>query len=240
MPFPTLPAMHRLVILSGPSCIGKGPLLQALRRIHPDIAFGQTIRYTSRVLRPGEKDGVEFHFRSAVDIRALPSGRFMVYPMRNQWQALDMDEVEQLLLTQDRVITELYPPVLSPLLEHPRVRVLAARLEIRTVFLTPLTEEELAALSAHAPERPLEEIIADVMRIKQIARALKQGKLLTATELEDIAIRAGQAYAEMQYAGNYGNVIVNHDGEDSDHWRFTPPVGDAGRTLRELVRIIKT
>ncbi len=197
------------------------------------------IRYTSRAMRPGERDGVEFHFRSAVDIRALPAERFMVYPMRNQWQALDMDEVEHLLLTHERAITELYPPVLSPLLEHPRVRAMAARLEIRTVFLTPLTEEELEALAVHAPGRPLEEIVADVMRIKQISRALKQGKLLTATELEDIAIRAGQAYAEMQYARDYGNVIVNHDGEDSDHWRFTPPIGDAGRTLRELLRIMK-
>ena len=233
--------MPRLIILSGPSCVGKGPLLQALRRIYPEIAFGLTVRYTSRVPRPGEKDEVEFHFRSAKEIRALPAERFFVYPMRNQWQALDLDEVESLLATHERVITELYPSVAFPLLEDQRVRAMeAAGLEIRMVFLTPLTDEELAALAAHAPGRPLEEIVADLMRIKQIGRALKQGKLLTATELEDIAIRAGHAYGEMQYAPSYSPVIVNHDGEDSDHWLLTPPIGDAGRTLRELAHILGT
>jgi guanylate kinase len=231
--------MPQFLILSGPSCVGKGPLLDALRRVYPELTFGRPVRYTSRALRPGETDGVEFHFRSAEEIRALPPERFLVGPMRNQWQALDLDEVEALLATHERVLTELYPPMVPPLLEHPRLRAATSHFEIRTVFLIPLTDEELAALAAHAPERTREEIVADVMRSKQVWRALKQGKLLTAAEWEDIAIRAGQAYAEMQYARAYTDVIVNHDGEDSDHWRFTPPLGDAGRTLRELARIMR-
>lgn len=230
--------MAQFLILSGPSCVGKGPLLAALRRVYPELAFGQPVRYTSRARRPGETDGVEFHFRSAEEIQALPPDRFLVGPMRNQWQALDLEEVEKLLQRHERVLTELYPPMVPPLLEHPRIRAAAVGLEIRTVFITPLTSEEQQALAAHSPERSLEEIVADVMRPKQIWRALKQGKLLTAAELEDIAIRAGHAYAEMRYASAYTDVIVNHDGEDSDHWRFTPPLGDAGRTLQALARIM--
>lgn len=230
--------MAQFLILSGPSCVGKGPLLAALRRVYPELAFGQPVRYTSRARRPGETDGVEFHFRSTGEIQALPLDRFLVGPVRNQWQALDLAEVELLLQQYERVLTELYPPMVPPLLEHPRFRAAAAHLEIRTVFLTPLTPEEQQALAAWSPERPMEEIVADVMRTKQVWRALKQGKLLTAAEWEDIAIRAGQAYAEMQYASTYTDVIVNHDGEDSDHWRFTPPLGEAGRALRELARIM--
>jgi guanylate kinase len=71
--------MPKFIILSGPSCVGKGPLLLALRRVHPELTFGQTVRYTSRKMRPEETEGVEFHFRSAEDIRALPSEQFFIY-----------------------------------------------------------------------------------------------------------------------------------------------------------------
>jgi guanylate kinase len=74
---------------------------------------------------------------------------------------------------------------------------------------------------------------------KQIRRAVNQGKLITTEELDDIGVRAGHAYAEIQYRRLYSDVIVNHDGEDCDHWLATPPLGDAGRTLKTLVGILE-
>jgi guanylate kinase len=230
--------MPKFIILSGPSCIGKGPLLSALRRVYPELTFGQPVRYTSRTMRPGERDGVEFHFRTADEIRKLPPARFFVYPMRNQWQALDLNELEQMFSSCERVITEFYPPMVSLLLEHPRLEKAGACWETRMVFITPLTDQEIAKLAEHAPERPVTEIVADVMRAKQIRRALNQGKPITREELDDIDIRAGHAYAEMQYSRCYSDVIVNHDGEESEHWLCTPPVGDAGKTLRALAGIL--
>jgi guanylate kinase len=232
--------LPKFIIISGPSCIGKGPLLEALRRVYPELAFGQPVRYTSRIMRPGERDGVEFHFRSATDIRALPPERYFIYPMRNNWQALDLNELDELFSRCERIITECYPPVVLPLLEHPRVLKAGTGWETRTVFLTPLTDGEIAELAEHAPERPMADIIADIMRAKQIRRAVNQGKPLSREELDDIDVRAGQAYAEMQYRRLYSDVIVNHDGEDSEHWRSTPPLGDAGRTLHALARIMRS
>lgn len=230
--------MPKFIILSGPSCVGKGPLLDALRRVYRELTFGQPVRYTSRMMRPGEREGVEFHFRSADDIRKLPPEQFFVYPMRNQWQAVNLNELEQMFSQCERIIIELYPPMVAQFLEHPRVRKARTDFETRMVFITPLSDHEIVVLAEQAPERSVPEIVADVMRVKQIRRAVNQGKLLVQEELDDIDVRAGQAYAEMQYSRLYSDVIVNHDGEDSEHWLGNPPLGDAGRTLLALAGIM--
>ncbi|MCG6534877.1 MAG: hypothetical protein L7F78_09335 [Syntrophales bacterium LBB04] len=230
--------MPQFIILSGPSCVGKGPLLDSLRRVYRGLIFGQPVRYTSRSMRPGERDGVEFHFRSADDIRRLPQERFFIYPMRNQWQAVDLSDLEQMFSRYERVIIEFYPPVVSLLLKHLHTMKERTGFETSMVFITPLSEQEIEKLELQEPGRPRTEIVADVMRMKQIRRAINQGKLLTREELDDIDIRAGHAYVEMQCSSLYSYVIVNHDGEDSEHWICTPPSGDAGKTLSALGRIM--
>ena len=52
-------AVGRLVILSGPSCVGKGPLYAALKKFYPDVAGAMTrfVLYDSRAPRPGEVEG---------------------------------------------------------------------------------------------------------------------------------------------------------------------------------------
>ena len=84
-----------------------------------------------------------------------------------------------------------------------------------------------------------EESVAAVMAPKLIARSLQQGKLITPAELEDIRIRVAKAYEEIQIGKSYSHLLVNHDNEDSIHWKFTPPIGEAGETLKKFVRIIQ-
>lgn len=50
----------RLTVLSGPSGVGKGSVVAALRRRHPQIWLSVSV--TTRRPRPGERDGVEYHF----------------------------------------------------------------------------------------------------------------------------------------------------------------------------------
>ena len=66
----------RLVILAGPSCAGKSPLDKALRRFHPQLRqnLKSLVLYNSRDPRPGELDGVDYHFRSRQEIADLESG----------------------------------------------------------------------------------------------------------------------------------------------------------------------
>ncbi|MDP9102313.1 MAG: guanylate kinase [Actinomycetota bacterium] len=50
----------RLTVLSGPSGVGKGSVVAAVRRRHPTVWLSTSV--TTRSPRPGETDGVEYHF----------------------------------------------------------------------------------------------------------------------------------------------------------------------------------
>ena len=73
---------------------------------------------------------------------------------------------------------------------------------------------------------------------KHIARMQQQGRLLTPEVMQDLHIRAARAYEEMQMGRSYTYRIVNHDNEDSGNWRYTPPIGEAGLTLKRFVEIL--
>ncbi|MFI6094068.1 guanylate kinase [Lentzea sp. NPDC051213] len=53
-------ARPRLTVLSGPSGVGKSSVLTELRSQQPDIYFSVSV--TTREPRPGEVDGVHYHF----------------------------------------------------------------------------------------------------------------------------------------------------------------------------------
>lgn len=50
----------RLTVLSGPSGVGKGTVVAAVRRHHPHIWVSVSV--TTRHPRPGERDGVQYRF----------------------------------------------------------------------------------------------------------------------------------------------------------------------------------
>ncbi|HYH24959.1 MAG TPA: guanylate kinase [Blastococcus sp.] len=50
----------RLTVLSGPSGVGKGTVVAEVRRRHPDVWV--SVSATTRRPRPGETDGVHYHF----------------------------------------------------------------------------------------------------------------------------------------------------------------------------------
>ena len=52
--------MARLTVLSGPSGVGKGSVVAAVRRRHPEVWVSVSV--TTRAPRPGEVDGEHYHF----------------------------------------------------------------------------------------------------------------------------------------------------------------------------------
>ena len=50
----------RLTVLSGPSGVGKGTVVAEVRKRHPDVWV--SVSATTRRPRPGEQDGVHYHF----------------------------------------------------------------------------------------------------------------------------------------------------------------------------------
>jgi len=219
--------------------VGKSPLLKALPRVHPDMSFQMPVLYTSRSPRPIEKEGVDYYFRSEKDVRSLPPERYIIGRIRRIWQAIDLKEMQGLFSRSSLLILEIYPTFGEAFLSHPLIRKLTGNFEIRTVFISPASEDEVHAIQKGMGFPSPADAVASIMLPKLIGRTQQQGKLLTTDVMEDLETRASMAHEEMKMGERYMHRIVNHDGEDSNNWRYTPPLGDAGATLAIFVDIIK-
>ena len=62
-------AHGRVVVLSGPSAVGKSTVVRRLREQVPDLHF--SVSATTRAPRPGEVDGVDYHFVSPGEFQQL-------------------------------------------------------------------------------------------------------------------------------------------------------------------------
>jgi guanylate kinase len=228
----------RLVILSGPSCVGKSPLAKVLAKFFPEwkSRFQSLVLYNTRSPRPGERDGFDYHFRTREHVEALRSNsRYAVLDVRGDLQAVDLGELHS-LLDSANVMYEGNPFVGITLLTHP----LLANIPRLSVFLSPLSKTEIIYL--RSPERnvDLREFVSDVMRRKLLRRTRRQKGELSAKDLENIEKRAASAYAELQTAWHFDHIIPNHDGEDSDNWdAFYYPLGDARNSLLAFVALLE-
>jgi guanylate kinase len=63
-------------VITGPSGVGKGTLIRALLDRFPDLVL--SVSATTRAPRPGEEDGVDYHFLSQEEFeRRLEAGEFL-------------------------------------------------------------------------------------------------------------------------------------------------------------------
>ena len=62
--------MNKKLVFCGPSGAGKGTLISRLLIEHPNL-FQKSVSHTTRAPRPGELDGVSYHFVTAETFRAL-------------------------------------------------------------------------------------------------------------------------------------------------------------------------
>ncbi|WP_250279626.1 guanylate kinase [Frankia sp. Cppng1_Ct_nod] len=70
----------RLTVLSGPSGVGKGTVVAEVRRRHPQVWV--SVSCTTRAPRPGETDGVEYHFVDAEEFaQMVKTGELLEHAM---------------------------------------------------------------------------------------------------------------------------------------------------------------
>jgi len=218
--------------------VGKSPLYKALAKFYPELSqrLHKLVLFNSRPPRPGELDGVDHHFRTRKQIEALRGNdRYVVLEVRGDIHALDIQELLATLKRGD-ALYEGNPFVGRVLLTSP------ALLDVQrlSIFLSPLSREEIMYLNGMVRNISLEALVTDIMRRKLLRRSRRQKGELSAKDLENIETRASSAYLELQEASHFGHVIPNHDGEDSDNWgAFYYPIGDARKALSAFVALLK-
>jgi len=68
--------MSRVIVITGPSGVGKGTLIRLLRERLPEL--GLSVSATTRAPRAGEQQGVDYHFLSDADFdRLIEEGAFL-------------------------------------------------------------------------------------------------------------------------------------------------------------------
>ncbi len=68
--------MARVFVITGPSGVGKGTLIRGLMERHPALEL--SVSATTRAPRPGERDGVDYHFLTREEFdRRVAGGDFV-------------------------------------------------------------------------------------------------------------------------------------------------------------------
>ncbi|WP_045875655.1 guanylate kinase [Pseudofrankia sp. DC12] len=136
-----------LTVLSGPSGVGKGTVVAAVRRLFPDVWV--SVSATTRAPRPGETEGVEYHF---VDrdhfLRMAKDGELVEHAeFAGNWYGTPRAPLDQRLRAG-------WPALLEIELQGAR-QVRASMPSARFVFLTPPSWEELVRrLTGRGTEAP--------------------------------------------------------------------------------------
>jgi len=169
--------MHQdryLVVISGPSGCGKDTVVSKMREVHPEIEI--SISATSRPMRNGEAEGVNYYYKSREEFRDMvEKGEILEYTQYNgNYYGTPKAEVDRRIAQGRTVILvievegagnirRLYP-------------------EATTVFLLPPSMEELEArLRGRGTET--EEVIAG--RMARAREEIKQAPLYTTTLVND-------------------------------------------------------
>ena len=126
----------RLTVIAGPTAVGKGTVIKHILANYPQVKL--SVSATTRAPRPGEVDGVSYHFLStdAFDAK-IADGQMLEYAVvhgANKYGTL-REPVEQALAAGEQIILEID-------IQGAR-QVKAAMPEANLIFIAPPSWEEL-------------------------------------------------------------------------------------------------
>ncbi|MEY3298575.1 MAG: Guanylate kinase [Cyanobacteriota bacterium] len=138
----TIPRTGRLIVFTGPSGVGKGTLLKALRDRYPNLKL--SISATTRQPRPGEVDGKDYYFVSREQFQAMVengdllewaefAGNFYGTPKTAVQQHLDEGEwiILEIELEGARQVRHTFPQALQLFVLPPSLDELEQRIRQR-------------------------------------------------------------------------------------------------------------
>lgn len=142
-------AQGRLVVLSGPSGVGKDTVIQEVRRLLPGLQ--RPVAFTTRGPRPGEQDGREYSFVTAAEFRRRQArGEFLeTATVHGNLYGTSRERVEELLRRGQDVLLKIDVQGAAQLRSQQPGALF--------VFLAPPSRQELLArLRERATESPQE------------------------------------------------------------------------------------
>jgi guanylate kinase len=98
-----------LVIISGPSGVGKDTIIDAMETRHHDPEYHYVVTCTTRAPRPGEVDGVDYHFLSREAFLRLRDDRQLLEAIEvyGNWYGSPRDQVRDAVSTGRHAILKI-------------------------------------------------------------------------------------------------------------------------------------
>ena len=157
----------KLIILSGPSGVGKGTVRIALME-RKELRLFYSVSMTTRPIRPGEKEGREYYFVTKPEFQQkLAEGNFLEWnEFVGNYYGTPRDKVEQkrdegfnVLLEIDvngaREVMEKCPDAITIFLTPPSLDVLENRIRGRRTEEESVIQERLSKAEAELAQAPL-------------------------------------------------------------------------------------
>ena len=151
--------MAKVFVITGPSGVGKGTLIRGLLERIPELEL--SVSATTRPPRPGERDGVDYHFLTPEEFdRALANGEFVEHATYsgNRYGTLRAE--------LERRLRAGLPVVLEIEVQGAR-QVRDAMPEAEAVFIAPPSREALRARLIGRGTDPPEQVDARLRRAEE-------------------------------------------------------------------------
>jgi guanylate kinase len=136
-------AQGKLVLIIGPSGVGKSVILQALRDAHPELVFPRSA--TTRERRSGEGDDL-YHFVSDADFSLwLSQDKFLEWAQVHHGARYGtlVDEIVPAIEQGKTVVREVDAQGFESIRKHSLFANKTGKYRLRTIFILPESEEQL-------------------------------------------------------------------------------------------------
>lgn len=239
---------NRLLMLSGPSGIGKGPALAAIKQFHPEKEFTEAPIIKARESRPKDPRPDETgiwddprYFRGSAEILALGEDEdYLVFDCRGFPQALDIRSI--LDSNTEVMLVEAYHTAVHEIF-YQKDDLIEQGLTPLYVFMSPKSAQED---HVRRKDSDYKTEVIDLMRAKLQERAVFMGQDPTDEKIKrDIEARANDGYVQMTSMQIYNKVIHSTAMEGDPLWNRRPdgsftakPEGAALETMETLSSLL--
>ena len=218
---------NKLILVSGPSGVGKGPIIEQVKKLCPEV-YQVKARKTKTKRHTGTESDLSFKYMSD-DV--------YYFYCRGSTQAIDLKELNWAIKTHDFVLLEVYYSAFSFLTQRYKY---AANIE--SVFISPLDLADLQDLSKRGDK--LKDYLVDLMFGSLKERAKKEkgyanDNKMPPSLITELYCRAEDSYRELGFAHNYRHIIPNHCYESDFRHSLPSQIGEAKRVIDALCDIIR-
>jgi guanylate kinase len=214
----------RLIVISGPSGVGKGPIVESTKKLYDPNLCQIYARKTK----------TERHKGTESDLGFIGDGDYHEFDCRGVKQRIYTDELDKALEEHGTVLLETYYKAFDFLKSKYDV----GSVDFASTFISPLSKEEIRELSEHG--KTLEEYLPDLMIDSLMRRAERDGKVITRSLAREMEVRANDSIDELRFAHNCRNVVPNHCYESDSRWKLPVLIGEPKKVVHTIDDIIKT